>query len=178
MKATIPIFGSVAVALLGALLLTAPAVTAAGDWDVHGLSSREGSTLTVGVLPGTGIAYPNVVWYVYYTGTVEYYLAGELKETIESDGLTVWPQTYEAGQRYDVSFRFGAAIVNFTMNVRDVISTVDPEATPPDMISMLQSEYTMQLLKVGGSSGIAAAAAFYIMYRIVRERNKRTVRDL
>ena len=170
-----------AVAILSILVLTAPAVSAADDSDVHGLSYREGFTsFSLGVVPGTGTAYPVIDWYVYHIGPVEISVDGEPAETLDVNGLTVLHREYEAGRSYIISFDFGAGDVRtFMVAIRNIITTPDAETGPAgDMMHILATEYERNILMIGLSSGIAAAAAFYLMYRIIRERNKRAVRDI
>jgi len=162
-----------------AVLVTSAGVSAAHvDEDIHGLSYRDNTTLKLGVLPGTGIAYANVDWYITANGNVDVFVDDELVETLSVNGLYIYSALYEPGTQYTVVMIVNSSSVySFVINVRSVIniSDIDPEATLPGDITMTSSQLQIMYTIIGILSGIAVGVPIYYSYRRRRELNKNMV---
>jgi len=115
-----------AVALV--LVPTASADAVAKDKDIHGVSYRDTATLKFALYTGSSLAFSNVDWYIYYEGSVNVYVDGEYHDTVTSNGLTIYTQTYDVGTRYIISFRCDdGAQYRFDINIRETITWRDFE---------------------------------------------------
>jgi|GEM_PF-3291144 len=168
-----------AMVLVTGLLLFAGATSAASvSEDVHGISYKDNSLVKLAVVPGSGISFENIDWYITGSGNVEIYTDGVLTDTLSVSGLYIHKASYEPGKRYNVSITLnGSSNYHFIIDVRSTISVsdIDPEAHEPDTVTMSNLRLQIMYLMIGLASGLAVAMPIWYSYRRRRELNKRTV---